>query len=77
MSKTTWQETFRGSPRFKAIESVFKLIEKPDVTINEIWAKANRVMRDLNGEERDRLPDFVRAALVDREPVRTVPLPMI
>jgi hypothetical protein len=67
---TTWAETFRDSPRFAAIESVFKFIERADVTIDQIWTKANRVMRDLNAEERDRLPAFVRAALVDREPVR-------
>jgi hypothetical protein len=77
MSKTAWQETFRDSPRFAAIQSVFKLIEKPEVTVNEIWAKANRVMQGLNGEERERLPAFVRAELVNSEPVRVSPLPMI
>ena len=75
MSETTWKETFRDSPRFAAIQSVIKLIEKPDATVGEIWAKAGRVMQGLNGEERDRLPAFVRSALVDREPVRTVPNP--
>jgi hypothetical protein len=69
VGKTTWQETFRHSPRFAAIESVFKLIERPDVTVNEIWKKANNVMKNLNGEEREKLPDFVRSALVNREPV--------
>jgi hypothetical protein len=70
MSKTTWQETFRDSPRFTAIESIFELIKKPDLTTSQIWTRANRVIRDLNAEERERLPDFVKAALVDREPVR-------
>jgi hypothetical protein len=68
--KTTWREVFKDSPRLKAIESVFKLIEKPDLTVNQIWARANLVIRDLNAEERERLPDFIKAALVDREPVR-------
>jgi hypothetical protein len=77
MSKTTWQETFQDSPRFAAIQSVFKLIEKPTATVTEIWAKANRVMQNLNGLERDRLPDFVRAELVNREPVRVGPPPML
>jgi hypothetical protein len=69
MSKTTWQETFKDSPRFAAIQSVFKLIEKPDVLVTEIWAKANRVMIDLNAEEREMLPALVRAELKNREPV--------
>lgn len=77
MSRTTWQETFRESPRLASIQSVFRLIgEKPEVTVNEIWAKANRVMQDLNAEERNGLPAFVKAALVEREPVRTAPLPI-
>jgi hypothetical protein len=46
---------------------------KPDLTTNAIWAKANRVIRDLNAEEREKLPDFLKAALVDREPVRVGP----
>jgi hypothetical protein len=71
--KTTWREVFNDSPRFTAIESVFKLIERRDLTVNEVWTRANRVMRDLNAEERDRLPDFLKAALVDREPVRAGP----
>ena len=54
---------FKDSPRYAAIESVFEPIEKPDVLVTDIWAKANRVMIDLNGEEREKLPAFVRAAL--------------
>ena len=78
MSKTTWQETFRDSPRLTAIQSVFKLMERTDVTVNEIWAKTSKVMQDLNAEERARLPDLVRAKLVDREPVRVGgPPPML
>lgn len=77
MSKTTWQDTFRDSPRLKSIESVFKLIEKPTATTNEIWKRTNEVTQALNAEERDQLPAFVRAELKDREPVRTVPNPMI
>ena len=73
MSKTTWQEQFKDSPRFAAIQSVFKLIEKPDVLVTEIWAKANRVMQNLNAEEREALPALVRSALVDREPARVGP----
>ena len=69
MSQTTWTETFRDSPRFEAIQSVFKLIEKPDALVTEIWAKANSVSQSLNGEERENLPGFVKAELVDREPV--------
>jgi hypothetical protein len=45
MSKTTWQETFRHSPRYAAIKSVFAFIEKPSVTVNEIWAKAGQVTK--------------------------------
>ena len=71
--KTTWREVFNDSPRFKAIEGIFELIKKPDLTTNAIWAKANRVIRDLNAEEREKLPDFLKAALVDREPVRVGP----
>ena len=41
----------------------------------EIWGKANQVMKDLNAEERDRLPGYVRAALVDREPIKVGPPP--
>jgi hypothetical protein len=77
MSKTTWQQTFQGSPRYAAIESVFKLIDKPNVLVNEIWKKVGEVSQTLNADERDRLPAFVRAALVGREPVRTAPLPMV
>ena len=75
--KTTWREVFKDSPRIAAIESVFKLIERPDLTVNAIWAKANLLMRDLNGEERDRLPDFVKAELINRESVRVGPPPML
>ena len=74
MSRTTWTETFRDSPRFEAIQSVFKLIEKPDALVTEIWAKANSVSQSLNSEEREKLPRFVKAELVDREPVGTAPL---
>jgi hypothetical protein len=77
MSKTTWQEVYRDSPRYAAIQSVFKLIEKPDVLVTDIWAKANRVMIDLNGIEREALPALVRAALVDREPIRVDAPPML
>jgi hypothetical protein len=77
MSKTTWQETYHGSPRYAAIESVFELIKKPTATVNEIMAKMNRTMQNLNGEERDKLPAFVKAALVDREPVRSGPPNML
>ena len=77
MSKTTWQQAFHGSPRYAAIASVFALIERPDVLVNQIWKRANEVSQTLNSEERDALPAFVRAALVNREPVRTAPLPMV
>jgi hypothetical protein len=70
MSKTTWQETFHDSPRYAAIASVFALIDKPDVLVNQIWKRTNEVTQTCNAEERDALPGFVRAALVDREPVR-------
>ena len=33
-------------------------------------------MQELNGEERDKLPGFVKAELVDREPVTMPPPPM-
>ena len=65
----TWLTEFKQSPRYAAIQSVFKAIEKPDVTVNEIWAKVSKVMQDLNAEERERLPAFVRAELKNREPV--------
>jgi hypothetical protein len=77
MSKTSWQEVYRESPRYEAIAGVFKLIEKPNALVNEIWAKANRVMVDLNGEEREKLPAFVKTALADREPVRVGPPNML
>jgi hypothetical protein len=34
-------------------------------------------LQNLNGEERDKLPDFVRAELVNREPVRVGPPAML
>jgi hypothetical protein len=33
-------------------------------------------MIDLNGEEREKLPAFVKTALVDREPISVAPPPM-
>jgi len=56
---------------------VFKLIEKPELTVNEVWAKVSKMMQGLNAEERERLPDFVRAALVDREPMKVGAPPML
>jgi hypothetical protein len=76
MSKTTWQEAFATSPRLKAIEGVFALIEKSTATTNEIWKKANEVTQTLNAVEREKLPGFVKAELADREPVTTSPPPM-
>ena len=64
MSKTTWQETFRA-PRFAANPERLQ-VYGTDVTANEIWGKANAVMKELNGEERDALPAFVKAELADR-----------
>jgi hypothetical protein len=75
LAVTTWSEVFAGSPRYAAIESVFKLIEKPAATINEVYAKMGWVMMDLNAIERDALPGLAKAALVDREPVRVGPPP--
>lgn len=77
MSKTTWRETFKDSPRLKAIESVFRLIERPDATIETIWAKTGKVMTELNALEREALPAFVRAELKDREPIVTVSHPVM
>lgn len=77
MSKTTWQKTFRGSPRFKLIAHVFALIDDSTATINLIERRMNRVMQGLNSEERDRLPALVREKLVNREPVRVAPVPMV
>jgi hypothetical protein len=54
---------------------VFKRIEKPDVLVTDIWAKANKVMISLNAEERQSLPEFVRAELENREPVRDLSHP--
>ena len=62
MSKTTWQETFRDSPRYAAIESVFKLI-KTDALVTEVYSKMGRVMVDLNFIESDALPALVKAEL--------------
>jgi hypothetical protein len=44
---TRLAEEFKGSPRLAAIESVFKLIET-DAPTSEVWAKASRVMHNLN-----------------------------
>ena len=54
---------------------MFKLIDKPNALVTDIWAKANRVMIDLNGIEREALPAFVKAALVDREVILAGPPP--
>jgi len=73
MTATTWKEVYRDSPRYAAIASVFREIERPAATIDLIYAKMGRVMMDLNAIERDALPALVKAALVDREPVRVGP----
>jgi len=52
---------------------VFKLIDKPSALVTDIWAAANKVMIGLNAEERQALPDFVRAELKNREPVPRAP----
>ena len=56
---------------------VFALIDRPNILLNDIWKRTNEVSQTLNADERDRLPGFVRAALVNREPVRTAPLPIV
>ena len=73
--RTTWQETFKENPRYEAIAGVFKLIDKPSALVTDIWAAANKVMIGLNAEERQALPDFVRAELKNREPVRDLSHP--
>jgi hypothetical protein len=67
--KTTWSELFADSPRLKEISSVFKEIDRPEATIDQIYAKMSAVMPRLN-DKRNALPPLVKAALVGREPVR-------
>ncbi|MFA5952756.1 MAG: hypothetical protein WC807_21050 [Hyphomicrobium sp.] len=57
----------KDSPRFAAIEGVFKLIDNPKATKSEIWKKMNAVGQECNADERDRLPALVQAAYDKRE----------
>jgi hypothetical protein len=59
---------FKGSPRYQAILAVFEAVDvlPDDKPVNDLFAKMYRTMKDLNGIERDRLPDLVRQALKER-----------
>ena len=57
---------FADCPRFKAIDGVFTLIAS-GAPANECWAQANKVMQNLNDNERERMPDLVKMALKERD----------
>ena len=68
MTTTTYADEFKSSPRFKAIEAIFKAIDKleDDASLNELSALMGRTLQNLNGDERYRIPDLVRKALKER-----------
>ena len=63
-----YAEEFASSPRYKAIEAIFKAIDKleDDALLLELSALMGRTLQSLNGEERYKLPDLVRQALKER-----------
>ena len=59
---------FENSPRYKAILAVFQAVDdlEEDKPVNEVLKLMNETSRNLNGDERYRLPDLVRQALKER-----------
>jgi hypothetical protein len=59
---------FKGSPRYQAILTVFAAVDALEDGASTIGLSAlvSRTLQDLNGIERDRLPDLVRQALKER-----------
>ena len=58
-------DEFKDSPRYKAILAVFAAVDALHELepVSTVMTLMNRTSRDLNGIERDRLPDLVRHAL--------------
>jgi hypothetical protein len=65
---TRLADEFRTSPRYRAILAVFTAVDalKDGESVNDVSALMSRTMKNLNGEERYRLPDLVRKALKER-----------
>ena len=59
---------FKGSPRYQAILAVFAAVDalEDGESINGVSALVSRTLLDLNGDERNRLPDLARKALKER-----------
>ena len=59
---------FKGSPRYSKIVAIFAAVDElpDDKPVNEMLKLMNETSRNLNGEERYRLPDLVRQALKER-----------
>ena len=62
---TTYAQEFKSSPRFAAIEAIFKAIDKleEDAPLNDLSALLTRTTQGCSADERDRIPDLVRKAL--------------
>jgi len=56
---------FADSPRYAQIAGIFTLIRQ-NAPSNKVWTEANRVMQQCNGQERDAMPDLVKAELAKR-----------
>ena len=65
---TTYADEFKDSPRYRKILAVFAAVDDlpEDKPVNGVLKLMNETSRNLNSEERYRLPDLVRKALADR-----------